>query len=577
VRLAGLLLGLAGAAIALWPSLLATRFAVSAPAGVAVADVLSGLSLRFGLVLCVVGVTILASRRLGETRAKFLLQSSAIMVSYLLLADALRDWMIDDAAITFAYAENLARGHGLVISPGRAPEEAYSNTLWMLLLAAGRTLGAQVDALAKVLSLACGAAAVVLALEVDRRLVTASGERDWLRTLLIALVACAAPFLVWSGSGLEHSLQALLLTSVAAWPLVVARPTLWTGASLACLALLRPETPLIVVAVTLAHVLEEKSLRACLRRFVDVWPVWGAPLVAWLSLMTFRILYFGDVAPNPFYAKASGATVVSIFNLLGPGWDYVFAWASGSAALVLVPLVLAGSLRPLSRPLRLCIAMIAAQLTFVVYAGGDWMDCFRFIAPILPLLALLTGAAHGALRIARSQKLAVGLACASLLAVGTSKQYASFLVDPTTPYALVARVGEEFAALGGRLGVREVKLAHHDAGGTTYKARLDLVDLCGIGNRTIAKHMRDPDFVTRYLVEEERPDFVFGTAAMFAAHETRFQRRPEFLAAYVPLEFEDKPHMAADLSYVRRDLVRDGPGLRPVIEDGVLAKLVVEP
>jgi hypothetical protein len=574
MRLLALLLLLAGGAVSVRPSLLASRFALSAPPGVDPSAVLAGFSRRVGAVMCVVALAIFLGQRLKETRAQHWLRAAAALASYLLLADSLRDWLVDDAAITFAYSENLVRGHGLVIHPTRLPEEAYSNTLWMLLLAAGRALGASVDGFAKVASLACGGGALLLALETDRRL---SSGLEASRSLLVAVVTCTAPFLIWAASGLEHSLQALLLTSVAAWPLLSSRHVLLGGLSLSGLVLLRPETPLIVVMVTLIYMLEGGRVppAALLRRFFGLWPVWTLPFAAFVGLLTFRVLYFGDVAPNPFYAKAGTATPVSLFNVFGRGWDYVFAWFSGSAAVVLVPLVLASQLRPLALGLRLALAMVGAQLFFVVYAGGDWMDGHRFIAPIIPLLAILAGAAHGGLAMSARQRQAVGLACAALLALGTTKQYLRFLVRPTSPYELVARVGAEFAALGDKLGLSAVKLAHHDAGGTTYKARIDVVDLAGLGNRAIAKNLRDADFITRYLVEEERPDFVFGSKYAFAAFETRFQERPEFLAAYLPLEFEGKAFMEADLSFVRRDHVREAPGLRVESADGAPAKLVV--
>ena len=44
-------------------------------------------------------------------------------------------WIADDAGISFAYARNLATGHGLVSQPGAPPVEGYSNFSWVLLMA----------------------------------------------------------------------------------------------------------------------------------------------------------------------------------------------------------------------------------------------------------------------------------------------------------------------------------------------------------------------------------------------------------------------------------------------------------
>ena len=56
--------------------------------------------------------------------------------AYLALAFPLRGWIVDDAAISMAYAANWVAGHGLVSQPGMPPVEGYSNFLWVVGLAA---------------------------------------------------------------------------------------------------------------------------------------------------------------------------------------------------------------------------------------------------------------------------------------------------------------------------------------------------------------------------------------------------------------------------------------------------------
>ena len=50
-------------------------------------------------------------------------------------------WIVDDAAISFAYARSIAKGLGPVMQPGDPPVEGYSNPAWVALLALGRWLG----------------------------------------------------------------------------------------------------------------------------------------------------------------------------------------------------------------------------------------------------------------------------------------------------------------------------------------------------------------------------------------------------------------------------------------------------
>src|SRR5947208_12083 len=51
------------------------------------------------------------------------------------------DFLCDDAFISFRYARNFARGHGLVFNAGFERIEGYSNFLWVLILAAFQFLG----------------------------------------------------------------------------------------------------------------------------------------------------------------------------------------------------------------------------------------------------------------------------------------------------------------------------------------------------------------------------------------------------------------------------------------------------
>jgi hypothetical protein len=158
--------------------------------------------------------------------------------------------------------------------------------------------------------------------------------------------------------------------------------------------------------------------------------------------------------------------------------------------------------------------------------------------------------------------MSAALAC--FLALCSAQALVQFRYHPTTPTAVVTHVGQRFSALADALQIREPTLAHHDAGGTSYRSPLTLVDLAGLGNRTLAQHMDNPGFVRDYLLEQVRPCFVFGTAGWFAAAASGFHKDPRFERMYVRLEFVDDPLMRADLSHIRRDLVKPWPGLEIV-------------
>lgn len=117
-------------------------------------------------------------------------------------------WTVDDAYITYRYAENLAAGHGAVFNPGERVE-GYTNFLWMLLLAGFHAGGIDTEPASKVLGALCGAGTVLLTLLLARRL---SGDRWTLATLAAPVLLASTPtFAAWTVAGLETPLFTLLL------------------------------------------------------------------------------------------------------------------------------------------------------------------------------------------------------------------------------------------------------------------------------------------------------------------------------------------------------------------------------
>ena len=63
-------------------------------------------------------------------------------------------WLADDSFVSFRYAWNLVRGHGLVYNAGERVE-GYSNLLWTLLMAGGMSLGVTPELASKALGILC--------------------------------------------------------------------------------------------------------------------------------------------------------------------------------------------------------------------------------------------------------------------------------------------------------------------------------------------------------------------------------------------------------------------------------------
>jgi hypothetical protein len=570
VQLWAVPMALAGAALWLRPTLLAGRFHG------AERDAALALAPWFGLSLLAASIVAACWRLLGSDEARLRAQCALAVLVYVPITLGFADWHIDDAAITYAYSENLVRGFGLVLHPHHAPEEAYSNTLWMLALAGMRALGMDVARAAKLLGTAVASFVMVLSLLTVRRMLGRPLRGAAFAVLLSAQLT--APFLIWSISGLEHGLQAALLLGYV-YIAAHSGPASRTAGALigAMLVLVRPEAPLLIFAFTLCLALEAWRARGQLRDVLRVWPVAVIPALTLAGLLVFRALYFGDLLPNPYYAKAAEhASFIRLLNPLSEGYRYLASWlASGAGFLLLVPPLLLLE-RDYTRPVQVALAMLGAQLAFVVYAGGDWMGHWRFLCATVPLFALLC--AYGMERaFAERRTLATRYAGLTLIALWMCNVplLVGFRSHPTTPYAEVSAVGNSFVALAARLGIAQPLLAHHDAGGTSYRARIDLLDLGGLGTRIVAKHFGDPAFLRHYILEQRKPDFVFGTTQQFAAGYSRFHETPAFLRDYVRLDFPDQKHMQADLCHVRRDRLREVPGVQVAHDADGTSRVVV--
>ena len=329
-----------------------------------------------------------------------------------------REWTNDDAYITFRYASHLAAGHGIVwnlVEPRRV--EGSTSLGWTLANAAAVRFGRDPDAFSHVLGLIAGALVLVLA---------------WVgacRTLgLGPLWALAAPGLLcaqrqhvlWSVSGMETSTAALL--SLAATLLLLhedgASPggvpgegqgnasgagsvgvrgrRLGAGPGSGLLFFLgthfRPETPLLHLAAGVGLVGARRT-RHTLRLVAVSGLVHAAGLAA---LTAWRLAYFGQALPNPFYVKVGGLQLERGMRFLAEFGLQNHAWLWGGAILLAVP--------RLWRRARVPFAVLAAQLAawcaWLAAIGGDVWE-FRFLVPVLPVLALLFALALAQLEPAR--------------------------------------------------------------------------------------------------------------------------------------------------------------------------------
>jgi hypothetical protein len=502
-------------------------------------------------------------------------------------------WTIDDAGISFAYARNLAQGHGLVAQPGAEPVEGFSNPLWTLIAAALYQLDAfYLPWSPKLLSLLLLSAVLVI---VWRDLSSRTDARLAVGLPLLLMSACS-PIVIWGTSGLENPLLAVLVVGSCALgirglskaPATYAQD-MCIGALLALAALTRPEAILyapvypIVLAISNWR-MSDGWLGTTARRWVSVC---AGFLPMYAGYLLFRWQYFGDVVPNTYHAKPKP----TLGGLISPGrfLDLIESGSGDAMWLIVVFMAVVPALLLVRRRLpprtHLLIGYLGISIATYLLMPSDWMGEFRFATAFFPLLywtvtdlAIGLHAAYRVsgwpVRLAQALSLVV-VAQAVLIFLGRSIAFAH---DPTVPLNNAQRFGASgFNRLAGALNTPRASLLTPDLGGVLLDSNLRVFDLAGLCDRTIARALSSAGQVShlhQYVFEEVRPTFIH-TAGTFQ-RVARLHEDPRFSRDYIALheswaapadwpsywKSRDTPPWWGD--YVRRDAL--GPGLERLID-----------
>ncbi|MEV0528131.1 hypothetical protein AB0I66_32380 [Streptomyces sp. NPDC050439] len=499
---------------------------------------------------------------------------AAVALATLLVAwraSALGQWIVDDAAITFAYARSIDEGLGPVQQPGADPVEGYSNPSWLALLIAGRRLGlfdhgallgvSDLVLYPKALAVLC-TAGVLACVAVAARAVLPG--RAWAVTLLTgAVLATNLSYVAWSFSGLENPLYALTAAATGALLVRAAvggtllRPAVAASAGALALlaALTRPDGAVLAAAypVTALLFLRKDRLAPTVRAAALSCGTFALPYAAFLL---WRRATFGLWVPNTAVAKAQQpprlGQLASAGELLAyGGWALVLI----GAACVGIALARPG---PSRRALAALLVPLALSLLAYGVLGRDWMALYRFATPVWVLaataLALAAATVWRAERTRARALVGCALAGALLLSVtGQAAQNGRFVDRPTLSMCYVAeRYGHTFNAYASYLGLRDATVALPDLGGTLLTSRLRVVDVAGLTDRRVADAYaaRDTPALRRYLLDEVRPELLHVHAAWTAKSGLT---EPRLAAAgYVPLYREGNGG-----DYVRAAAVRD--------------------
>lgn len=236
-------------------------------------------------------------------------------------------WGLDDAYISYRYAENLARGEGLVFNHGERVE-GYSNLLYVLAVAPAFWLTDRdgVYFFSVLLNIVCAVVALGLFSDYLRRRL---GERSAVAGGL--LFALCLPLWAAVAGGLETSLQLLITAAIWVWvERVAAEPTHQDTAVLTVLlmlSLLVRVDGFLIPGIAVLYLLLKRRVRPAM--------VCALALVAGQGLYElWRWEYYRALLPTTYYVKVAGSlparlshagsefTRIAIFEGL---WLYVVA------------------------------------------------------------------------------------------------------------------------------------------------------------------------------------------------------------------------------------------------------------
>jgi hypothetical protein len=338
-------------------------------------------------------------------------------------------------------------------------EDMVSSPLTGLVAAAADRLAPQGSlVIFKLFGLMAAAAVLPLvAMTVARLCGAGTGLR--LRTayaLLAALgVALAPTFGYWAAGGMETPFQALALLLLAlALAAQRTMPGAFHAASLAVAAttvvLLRMEGPWVLLLALLVLAGGRHRMRLQAGDMIAL----GLPAAVFALVAIWRYQHTGAAWPNPVYAK--GGDIAELIPL-GLAYAYGFALSTPLAALlqlmtwsIFLLLWFGGSgrltLLPAERSLLLALSGLAVgQDLFTIFAGGNWMSYYRFLAPTLPLkIILLIWAVARCCPRGRSAFLATValslLVVGQLFQSGRNPNYPDFVAEPAWLWPLPATV-----------------------------------------------------------------------------------------------------------------------------------------
>jgi tetratricopeptide (TPR) repeat protein len=427
----------------------------------------------------------------------------------------------DDTFITLRYVKNILAGSGPVFNAGERVE-GYTSFLWTAILTICGLCKLDIADTSQYLSTAFGVVSIVFLYLLSKQIYTLldnDSDRQvfpaWSRIVFTilpaALLTATSAFYYWSVSGMETSLFVCCVIASVYFYLTSKynkNNAAWLSVSLVCACLTRPEGYLIA-GILLANAIvrqywnnDSNNTAAAGRKLFSVKGninliVFIVPVVAH---EIFRLVYYGNIFPNTFYAKAGFST-----ESLTQGFSYAWLFCKDYllyGVVFVVPLSCLFFERTKKTALLL-YSIIIPYSAYVIIIGGDVLALERFWLPVLPFIyILLTMTIYSIIPALREKKsrMPSAIAAVLMLMLPALAVYNYFTNAPIAAAKAEKEKGliEQFiekAVIFNTISTeehRQITVAATTIGALSYYSDAAVIDMLGLTDATIAHH---PKFV----------------------------------------------------------------------------------
>lgn len=421
--------------------------------------------------------------------------------------------ILDDALISFRYAENLVNGQGLVYNAGERVE-GYTNFLWTLIMSLPFYLDLEPVKFSFLVSMLCFVASLILTYRIMMLILENTGKS----IIGLVLLGTNYTFSSYATSGLETQFQTSLLTACVYVVMICVKKGDWDQHSLALLSILmaaailtRLDSSIICMlagSVAMYGIVTQRvdSRESAFKIGVLILPA----LIVVSAWLAWKYSYYGELLPNTFYSRTFSLRrgLKYIFVFFRSYWMLPHVGLAFAAAVWLLKNRVSASHAEIRIAFLIGILMAAVMLWFAYVAkvGGDFME-FRFIVPVMPLLYCLLSW----LTLVMVCNPVLRTIFLAFLVIGSIRHFQTFNEKNygwethkiETIHMLRAHIWgewEDWYNIGQTLGQclkndRNVIIATTAAGAIPFYSRLQTIDMLGLSDKWVARHGTGTSFM----------------------------------------------------------------------------------